>query len=88
MKSLNIFSDPDRLNHKEASKYVRPVQIVKTIILVVMLLGTTLLSSCLIPGPGHGKSMYQPRHNERQEQNKNHGNNGQGGQNNGNGHHK
>jgi len=70
-RSIILFQAGGRNNEEIAGKSGAG-KLVKSILVIFMLLMITLMSSCMIPGPGPGHERHE-RSNERHGNNDNHG---------------
>jgi hypothetical protein len=68
MKTSIILLQAEKSNHEETPRRAGAVKLLKSILVIFMLLLITFMSSCFVPGPGHGSrgSTHERHgHNER-----------------------
>jgi hypothetical protein len=72
MKTSKIFLPPDKSNNKETPIKAGAGRLLKSMLIIFMLSLITLLSSCLVPGPGHGnRGSRNERHGQKERQGNN-----------------
>ena len=72
MKSSKILLQADNSNNEEIAGKAGAGNLIKSLLVIFMLLMITLMSSCMVPGPGPGHERHG-RSNERHGNNDNHG---------------
>ena len=78
MKTSKILLQSDKSNNKETPIKAGGGRFLKSILIIFMLSLITLLSSCLVPGPGRGGpggGHERHGHNERHDNGQHRGNN-------------
>ena len=76
MKTSKILLQADKSNNKETPIKAGAGKLLKSMLIIFMLSLITLLSSCLVPGPGRGGpggGHERHGHNERHGNNERHG---------------
>jgi len=78
MKTSKILLQSDKSNNKETPIKAGGGRFLKSILIIFMLSLITLLSSCLVPGPGrerHRSTNERHGHNDRHDNGEHRGNN-------------
>ena len=87
METSKILLQADNSNNEEIAGKAGAGNLIKSLLVIFMLLMITLMSSCMVPGPGSGPGPGHERHGRSNERHGNNDNRGHGDRHDDNDHH-